>query len=71
MDIYDRATETEEMFREQSLSRQLAQIPRGVSARYCQNPYCGDEIPHERREAVPGVQFCIHCQKLKERGALR
>lgn len=23
---------------------------------------CGDPIPEGRRKAVPGVQYCVHCQ---------
>lgn len=23
---------------------------------------CGDEIPEGRRNAVPGVRYCVHCQ---------
>jgi phage/conjugal plasmid C-4 type zinc finger TraR family protein len=71
MDITDHATESEDTFRQQALDRQRAQLPRGESALFCKNIYCGEEIPEERRQAIPGVQHCIHCQKLKERGALR
>lgn len=31
-----------------------------VSSFHCKD--CGDEIPDNRRRAVPGVKFCIHCQ---------
>lgn len=24
---------------------------------------CGEEIPEARRQAVPGVRLCIHCQE--------
>jgi RNA polymerase-binding transcription factor DksA len=23
---------------------------------------CGDEIPLERRQILPGVMYCVHCQ---------
>lgn len=36
----------------------------GESAHVCVE--CDDEIPDARREAVPGVQLCIHCQSNKE-----
>lgn len=71
MDIIDQASAIEEMHREQALARQSARAPRGVSALFCKNIYCGVEIPHDRRAALPGVQLCIDCQKLKERGNLR
>ena len=28
---------------------------------------CGEDIPEARRELVPGVQMCVHCQALAER----
>lgn len=31
-----------------------------LSAKTCLG--CGQSIPDARREAVPGVQLCIHCQ---------
>ena len=33
----------------------------GESLEYCAE--CGDEIPHRRREAIPGVQLCVACQE--------
>jgi phage/conjugal plasmid C-4 type zinc finger TraR family protein len=35
-----------------------------VSNTFCDD--CDDEIPEERRIAVPGVELCIHCQLLYE-----
>lgn len=35
------------------------------SEEFCQG--CGEEIPQLRRQAVPGVQFCIYCQEKHER----
>lgn len=29
---------------------------------------CGEEIPVARQQLVPGVQLCVHCQSVKERG---
>lgn len=37
-----------------------SQLPRGKSLRYCEE--CEVEIPLARRQAVPGVRFCIDCQ---------
>lgn len=31
-----------------------------VSCTHCKD--CGEEIPEARRQAVPGVKFCIECQ---------
>ena len=35
-------------------------LPRGASAQRCAE--CDEPIPEARREAVPGVQYCIGCQ---------
>ena len=34
---------------------------------------CGEEIPQERRQALPGIQFCVACQTRREKrkGAVR
>lgn len=37
-----------------------ARLPQGESAEYCD--ICGEDIPHKRREAVPGVRTCVACQ---------
>lgn len=31
-----------------------------VSSMHCQE--CGDDIPEGRRQAVPGVKYCVQCQ---------
>ena len=73
VDATDFATALEELQREQALERQqiAAGLKRGPSAQWCQNVYCGVEIPIERQRAVPGVQLCVDCQKQKERGNLK
>lgn len=38
-----------------------SKIPTGESLKYCLE--CGDEIPIQRRQALPGVKTCIPCQK--------
>lgn len=35
------------------------------SAEVCQE--CGEDIPVARQQAVPGVQYCVHCQEMFER----
>lgn len=67
MDLYDRATATEEIYRAQALEAQRLRAVRGVSARHCQAPDCGIAIPAARRRALPGVQLCIDCQAATER----
>lgn len=67
MDIFDRASEQEQRFRDQALAAQAARVPRGASAVCCQAPDCGVPIPQARRDALPGVQLCVDCQDLKEK----
>ena len=43
-----------------AIKRARSELPRGESRRHCEE--CGAEIPPARREAVPGVRFCIACQ---------
>jgi phage/conjugal plasmid C-4 type zinc finger TraR family protein len=37
-----------------------SRLPQGPSLSHCAE--CGAEIPQARREAVPGVRFCVACQ---------
>jgi len=73
-DIYDRASELEEMLREIALQEQQHRAKIGdagqwdrLSATHCSADDCGVPIPKARRQALPGVQFCVDCQQLKER----
>ena len=38
-----------------------AGLPKGESAKYCQDDDCGRPIPEARRNAVKGCQYCVHC----------
>lgn len=73
-DIYDKASETEELLRGADLQKQLQRANLGaadkwndLSATHCEAEDCGAPIPEARRKAVPGVQHCIDCQQLRER----
>ena len=64
-DVFDRATELEEMQREDALQAQARRA--GLegktvadSATHCR--VCDIRIPVKRRRAVPGVQTCVSCQ---------
>lgn len=61
-DVFDRAQEREEEFRQDALADQArqAQLPTGESAKVCK--WCDLPIPDDRREAIRGVQTCIDCQ---------
>lgn len=34
---------------------------------FCLNELCGEEIPLQRRLAIPGARFCITCQGAADR----
>lgn len=63
-DEIDRANETAEF----NLQVALANRPHAShkpSRQFCEN--CGNPIPPERREAVPGVELCVDCANKEER----
>ncbi len=65
VDVFDRATEREEEFRDVALDEQARRDPsRGKtlmdSARVCR--LCDEPINEGRRRAGPGVQTCFDCQ---------
>jgi len=66
-DVFDRAQEREQEMRQDALDKQrrLAQPAAGDSALDC--AMCGEPIPQARREAQPGTQTCIECQRDIER----
>lgn len=35
--------------------------PNTPSAEYCMDDDCGEEIPEGRRNALPGIQYCVQC----------
>lgn len=47
------------------VQKQLAKQRSQPTQSECQE--CGEDIPLPRQQAVPGVQYCIHCQGLHER----
>jgi phage/conjugal plasmid C-4 type zinc finger TraR family protein len=44
-----------------AIQRARSQLPHGPGLSHCEE--CNVEIPKARREAVPGVRLCIHCQE--------
>lgn len=69
-DIYDRATEQEELGRAVALAAQRNRAgmegkTSADSAIDCVD--CDEPIPLLRRQAVPGCQFCIDCQAQREK----
>lgn len=45
--------------------RAREKLPKGESLEFCEE--CGNEIPLGRRQALPGVRFCVPCQSELER----
>ena len=45
---------------EDAVKHARSRLPEGESLDHCEE--CGARIPAARREAVPGVRFCINCQ---------
>ena len=52
---------------EDAISRARDQLPHGESLTHCEE--CGEIIPDDRREAVPGVRLCIPCQTERDKEA--
>lgn len=65
-DWIDEATELSEEYLQKALSN--IKVYSGVSAENCIE--CNDIIPSKRRKLIPGVQYCVYCQELKEKGKL-
>lgn len=57
-----------EISTQEAVERARANMPRlsGESAVECAE--CGDDIPQNRREALPGVKLCVECQSERDRG---
>lgn len=45
---------------EDAVKRSRQNIPQGEGRRNCEE--CGEAIPVARRNALPGVRYCIACQ---------
>ena len=50
---------------EDALERARASLPQGESLTRCEG--CDAPIPEARREALPGVRFCVICQSERDR----
>jgi phage/conjugal plasmid C-4 type zinc finger TraR family protein len=49
----------------EAIERARSQLPQGPGLERCEE--CDAQIPQARREAVPGVRLCIHCQEAHDR----
>lgn len=50
---------------EDAVRQARSNIPEGKSHDWCEE--CGEKIPAARRQAVPGVRFCVTCQATHDR----
>ena len=69
-DIFDRASEVEEIARLDALRdqrRRAGLIGKTVADSAHDCSVCDEPIAEKRRQAVPGVQTCIECQEELER----
>ena len=66
MDEADRAQVINEQYQADALAKHANRQQRMVSALRCLE--CGEEIPKARREAMPGCEYCVKCQKWLEQG---
>lgn len=59
--------------RDQARRAGLAGKTPADSAEFCQARGCGEEIPEQRRQTLPGIQLCVVCQARREKrkGAAR
>ena len=48
------------------VQRAKSLLPSGVSLTHCET--CRVAIPEARRQAIPGVRFCLGCQAKLEQG---
>ena len=51
-----------------AIKRAKSQLPTGPSLESCAD--CGAASPEARREAIPGVRFCLPCQEAKDKEAV-
>lgn len=63
-DIADKANDLAEEERQRVLERRKNDKP-VCTLTECEE--CGDDIPAERRKAVPHTRLCVFCQEIKEK----
>lgn len=66
-DAVDVAQEINEQFQQDALAEHFRRGMRNASRLALGECLeCGEEIPAERRKAVPGVTLCVGCQTIQE-----
>mgnify|MGYP000386252941 CR=1 FL=1 len=46
---------------EDAVQQARSRLPKGESLTHCEE--CEAKIPEARRQAIPGVRLCVHCQE--------
>jgi DnaK suppressor protein len=67
VDVFDRAQENDQLFRELALREHFAGRSKGQEERVMDCIDCGDEIAPARLKALPNAVRCLDCQEIKER----
>ena len=71
-DVVDRAQAREQEMRQDALDKHTRTAQASAAADSAETcAMCGEPIPEGRRNAVPGVQTCVDCQKDVERLGMR
>lgn len=60
-DECDMAQRMEKLHLKMALKNAGSTTSKREASHYCDE--CGDPIPETRRQAVPGVRLCVHCQE--------
>jgi phage/conjugal plasmid C-4 type zinc finger TraR family protein len=50
---------------EDAVQRARSRIAKGPSLLHCED--CGEDIPQARRNALPGVRYCVACQEIQDK----
>ncbi|WP_241647209.1 DksA/TraR family C4-type zinc finger protein [Rosenbergiella metrosideri] len=48
-----------------AIAQARSQLHHGESAEFCEG--CGEPIPLARRQALPGVIYCVNCQDAQDK----
>jgi DnaK suppressor protein len=67
VDVFDRAQENDQLFRELALREHFAGRVKDQEERVMDCIDCGDEIAPARLKALPNAVRCLDCQEIKER----
>lgn len=64
-DYCDQSAAAGDMLFKAALSNARCKPESHIEIIYCQG--CGEEIPKNRRKAIPGCRLCVECQSMEEK----